>query len=132
MLTCTRRVICIATCLIKLQLQSKKDITYYRVLDFPYSYFSCLHRNDFVVTTSVDGHLKFWKKTATGIEFVKHYKSHLSSIVDISLSADNELLATISTDMSLKVYDITNFGKRKKRQMVLILAELTYLLKRHD
>lgn len=35
----------------------------------------------------------------------------MSSIVDISLSADNELLATISDDMSLKVYDITNFGK---------------------
>ncbi|KAG2202090.1 hypothetical protein INT46_007357 [Mucor plumbeus] len=66
-------------------------------------------KNDFIVTTSVDGHLKFWKKTASGIEFVKHYKSHLSSIVDISLSADNELLATISDDMSLKVYDITNF-----------------------
>ncbi|KAI9468436.1 MAG: peptidyl-prolyl cis-trans isomerase cyp15 [Benjaminiella poitrasii] len=66
-------------------------------------------KNDFVITTSIDGHLKFWKKTATGIEFVKHYKSHLSSIVDISLSADHELLATISDDMSLKVYDITNF-----------------------
>lgn len=35
----------------------------------------------------------------------------MSSIVDISLSADSELLATISDDMSLKVYDITNFGK---------------------
>ncbi|KAI8082643.1 peptidyl-prolyl cis-trans isomerase cyp15 [Gilbertella persicaria] len=66
-------------------------------------------KNDFVVTTSVDGHLKFWKKTAAGIEFVKHYKSHLSTIVDISLSADNELLATVSDDMALKVYDITNF-----------------------
>lgn len=73
-----------------------------------------LCRNDFIVTTSVDGHLKFWKKTASGIEFVKHYKSHLSSIVDISLSADNELLATISDDMSLKVYDITNFGMRNQ------------------
>lgn len=66
-------------------------------------------RKDFIITTSVDGHLKFWKKTATGIEFVKHYKSHLSSIVDISLSADHELLATVSDDMSMKVYDITNF-----------------------
>ena len=73
-----------------------------------------LCRNDFIVTTSIDGHLKFWKKTASGIEFVKHYKSHLASIVDISLSADNELLATISDDMSLKVYDITNFGTRNQ------------------
>lgn len=68
--------------------------------------------------------MKFWKKTASGIEFVKHYKSHLSSIVDISLSADNELLATISDDMSLKVYDITNFG----RDDTLTLAEIHVLM----
>ncbi|KAG0171762.1 Peptidyl-prolyl cis-trans isomerase cyp15 [Apophysomyces sp. BC1034] len=66
-------------------------------------------KDDFIITTSVDGHLKFWKKTATGIEFVKHYRSHMSSIVGISLSADHELLATISDDMALKVYDVTNF-----------------------
>ncbi|KAF7730577.1 Peptidyl-prolyl cis-trans isomerase cyp15 [Apophysomyces ossiformis] len=66
-------------------------------------------KDDFIITTSVDGHLKFWKKTATGIEFVKHYRSHLSNIVGISLSADHELLATISEDMAMKVYDVTNF-----------------------
>ncbi|KAL0076192.1 peptidyl-prolyl cis-trans isomerase cyp15 [Phycomyces blakesleeanus] len=66
-------------------------------------------KHDFIITTSNDGHLKFWKKTATGIEFVKHYRSHLSSIVGISLSADHELLATISDDKALKVYDVTNF-----------------------
>lgn len=32
---------------------------------------------DFVVTASVDGHIKFWKKTDKGIEFVKHFRSHL-------------------------------------------------------
>lgn len=86
-------------------------------------------RNDFIITTSVDGHLKFWKKTASGIEFVKHYKSHLSSIVDISLSADHELLATISTDMSLKVYDITNFGKNLERCRY---NNIDFYLNRHD
>lgn len=68
-----------------------------------------IYRNDFIITTSVDGHLKFWKKTGTGIEFVKHYRAHLSNIVGISLSADHELLATISDDMALKVFDVTNF-----------------------
>ncbi|CDS12023.1 hypothetical protein LRAMOSA04218 [Lichtheimia ramosa] len=65
--------------------------------------------NDFIITTSVDGHLKFWKKTATGVEFVKHYRAHLGTIVGISLSADGELLATISDDQALKVFDVTNF-----------------------
>jgi peptidylprolyl isomerase domain and WD repeat-containing protein 1 len=29
------------------------------------------------MTTSLDGYLKFWKKTADGIEFVKQYRSHM-------------------------------------------------------
>ena len=32
----------------------------------------------FIVTASLDGHVKFWKKCEDeGIEFVKHYRSHL-------------------------------------------------------
>lgn len=34
-------------------------------------------RTDFIITTSVDGFLKFWKKTDQGVEFVKQYRSHL-------------------------------------------------------
>lgn len=73
-----------------------------------------LNSNDFIITTSVDGHLKFWKKTASGVEFVKHYRAHLGTIVGISLSADGELLATISEDQALKVFDVTNFGKERR------------------
>lgn len=35
-------------------------------------------KTDFIITASVDGHLKFWKKLEDGIEFVKHFRSHLS------------------------------------------------------
>ncbi|KAJ1567804.1 Leukotriene A-4 hydrolase, partial [Cladochytrium tenue] len=34
-------------------------------------------RTDFFITTSVDKHVKFWKKTDRGIEFVKHFRAHL-------------------------------------------------------
>lgn len=35
-------------------------------------------RTDFVITASQDGHVKFWKKKEDeGIEFVKHFRSHL-------------------------------------------------------
>ena len=34
-------------------------------------------RTDFLITASCDGHVKFWKKTEDGIEFVKHFRSHL-------------------------------------------------------
>lgn len=36
--------------------------------------------SDFIITTSVDGVLKFWKKQATGIEFVKQYRAHVGSV----------------------------------------------------
>lgn len=35
-------------------------------------------RTGFIVTASCDGHVKFWKKNEeAGIEFVKHFRSHL-------------------------------------------------------
>ncbi|KAH9699899.1 peptidyl-prolyl cis-trans isomerase CYP71 [Citrus sinensis] len=35
---------------------------------------------EFFITGSVDGHLKFWKKKAIGIEFAKHFKAHVGPI----------------------------------------------------
>ncbi|CAG8670190.1 15016_t:CDS:10, partial [Gigaspora rosea] len=66
-------------------------------------------KTDFIITTSVDGHLKFWKKNERGIEFVKHFRSHLGNITGISVSADGLLLATTAIDKALKVYDVINF-----------------------
>lgn len=34
-------------------------------------------KTDFVITASVDGHVKFWKKMEEGVDFVKHFRSHL-------------------------------------------------------
>lgn len=93
------------------------------------------HPVDFVVTASVDGHVKFWKKsplaadvlagraaeTSTkntpttkllregGIEFAKHYRAHLEPLVAASISADGMLYASLSTDKTAKVFDVANF-----------------------
>ena len=69
-----------------------------------------IFRTDFLITTSVDGHLKFWKKQDTGIEFVKHYRAHLAAVVGASASADGQLFASVAEDGSAKVFDIINFG----------------------
>eukprot|EP00026_Physarum_polycephalum_P001078 Phypoly_transcript_01079.p1 GENE.Phypoly_transcript_01079~~Phypoly_transcript_01079.p1 ORF type:complete len:623 (+),score=105.08 Phypoly_transcript_01079:1835-3703(+) len=66
-------------------------------------------KTDFVITASVDGHVKFWKKQPEGIEFVKHYRAHLGPICGLAISADGLLMATISLDQQLKVYDVINF-----------------------
>lgn len=70
-------------------------------------------RTDFIITTSIDGHIKFWKKTEKGIEFVKHYRAHLGAIVSLSVSSDGLYLATVAVDKGFKIFDIENFGKNQ-------------------
>lgn len=68
------------------------------------------YRTDFVITTSIDGHLKLWQKQEVGIEFVKHFRAHVQPITCISASADGSLFASVSEDGTAKVFDILNFG----------------------
>eukprot|EP00850_Spirogloea_muscicola_P012534 SM000081S22668 [mRNA] locus=s81:384504:389821:- [translate_table: standard] len=64
---------------------------------------------DFFITASQDGHLKFWKKKAIGIEFVKHFRAHVSAITDLKVSVDGTLCCTVSKDKAAKVFDILSF-----------------------
>ncbi|TEB40067.1 peptidyl-prolyl cis-trans isomerase [Coprinellus micaceus] len=66
-------------------------------------------KTEFLITTSVDGHLKLWKKQDQGIEFVKHYRAHLTPVTAVSASADGQLFATVSEDRTAKVFDVVNF-----------------------
>ncbi|KAI9193340.1 uncharacterized protein BJ171DRAFT_528938 [Polychytrium aggregatum] len=77
-------------------------------------------QTDFIITTSIDGHVKFWKKTEKGIEFVKHYRAHLSAIVAVALSHDGLLFATAGADKALKIFDVVNFD-------MINLIKLDYL-----
>ncbi|CED84173.1 peptidyl-prolyl cis-trans isomerase [Phaffia rhodozyma] len=65
-------------------------------------------KTDFVLTTSMDGHLKLWKKQAEGIEFVKHYRAHLGPVLAVSGSSDGTVFATVGSD-GCKVFDVVNF-----------------------
>jgi len=67
-------------------------------------------RTNYLVTASIDGHVKLWKKQEQGIEFVKHYRAHLSTIVGISASSDGQLFASVAEDGTAKVFDILNYG----------------------
>jgi hypothetical protein len=46
------------------------------ILEVNFKFFY-VYRTDFIITASHDGHVKFWKKIEEGIEFVKHFRSHL-------------------------------------------------------
>lgn len=79
-------------------------------------------RTNFILTASIDGVLKFWKKQPEGIEFVKLYRTHLSPIVSVGVSHDGKSAASLGADVggktaegldvkgSAKVFDVENFG----------------------
>ncbi|KAL9113677.1 MAG: hypothetical protein Q9227_002122 [Pyrenula ochraceoflavens] len=69
------------------------------------------HPVDFVITTSIDGVVKFWKKVAQGIEFAKEYKAHNGQIRSSSISADGASFATAGDedDNSIKIFDVVTF-----------------------
>lgn len=49
---------------------------------------------EFIITISIDGCVKFWKKTMAGIEFVKAFKAHTNPISSAVVSKDQERLLT--------------------------------------
>lgn len=64
---------------------------------------------DFLITSSVDGVVKFWKKVADGIEFVKEFKAHVGEIKSVSISTDGRSFATAGVDKSIKIFDVMTF-----------------------
>lgn len=64
---------------------------------------------EFLITSSVDGVVKFWKKVADGIEFVKEFKAHQGEIRSVSTSVDGRSFATAGPDKTVKLFDVMTF-----------------------
>ena len=64
---------------------------------------------DFLITTSNDGVIKFWKKTQIGIEFVKEYRGHNDYIQCMDISLDGTLLITVGNDKNCCIFDVVTF-----------------------
>lgn len=64
---------------------------------------------DFLITSSVDGVVKFWKKVAQNIEFVKEFKAHNGEIKSVSVSKDGRSFATAGVDETIKIFDVITF-----------------------
>ncbi|KAK3337372.1 hypothetical protein B0T19DRAFT_366280 [Cercophora scortea] len=64
---------------------------------------------EFLITSSVDGVVKFWKKVAEGIEFVKEFKAHQGDIRSVSVSTDGRSFATAGADKTIKLFDVITF-----------------------
>ncbi|PKA66866.1 Peptidyl-prolyl cis-trans isomerase CYP20-2, chloroplastic [Apostasia shenzhenica] len=103
---------------------------------------SCMHRDvvthvvvsaaDFFITGSIDGHLKFWKKKPVGIEFAKHFRSHLGPIEGLAVSVDGLFCCTISNDQSVKVYDVVNYDMMLMMRLPYIPGAIEWVYKQGD
>ncbi|KAF2832175.1 peptidyl-prolyl cis-trans isomerase-like protein [Ophiobolus disseminans] len=65
--------------------------------------------SDFLITSSIDGVVKFWKKDFGGIEFVKEFRAHTSEIRSVNVSADGRSFATAGADNTVKIFDVVTF-----------------------
>jgi peptidylprolyl isomerase domain and WD repeat-containing protein 1 len=65
---------------------------------------------DFLITCSIDGTVKIWKKIAVGIESVKEFRAHVGEIRSVSVSQDGRSFATAGADRTIKIFDVITFG----------------------
>lgn len=87
---------------------------------------------DFFITGSCDGHLKFWKKKASGIEFVKHFRAHLSQIEGLAVSTDGLLCCTISSSKEAKIYDVVNYDMMAMLRLPYVPSAVEWVYKQGD
>lgn len=87
---------------------------------------------DFFITGSVDGNLKFWKKKPIGIEFAKHFRSHLGPIEGLAVSLDGLLCCTISNDQSVKIYDVVNYDMMAMIHLPYVPGSAEWVYKQGD
>jgi len=74
------------------------------------SFVTVTAQTDFVITSSADGVVKFWKKVAEGIEFVKEFKVHdEGGITAVTASSDGRSFASCGSDQTIKVFDVITF-----------------------
>lgn len=74
------------------------------------AYVTVTPHTDFIITSSIDGVVKFWKKMAVGMEFVKEFRAHMGEIKGVSVTSDGRSFATIGDDKTMKVFDVITFG----------------------
>ncbi|KAI9833079.1 MAG: hypothetical protein M1826_000446 [Phylliscum demangeonii] len=73
------------------------------------SFVTMTPHTDFLITSSTDGVVKFWKKIMDGIEFVKEFRAHVGEIRSVSVSADGRSFATAGLDKTVKLFDVITF-----------------------
>ena len=84
-------------------------------------------KNDFVITASIEGIIKFWKKNNVGsLDFIKSFRAHNGPITSVALSPDQGWLATGSFDSTIKIFDVENFDMIEIIKYEFIVGQLLW------
>ncbi|EEH35020.1 peptidylprolyl isomerase domain and WD repeat-containing protein [Paracoccidioides lutzii Pb01] len=73
------------------------------------SFVTLTPHTDFLITSSVDGVVKFWKKMPVGVEFIKEFRAHVGELTGVSVSPDGRSFATVGVDKTVKIFDVITF-----------------------
>ena len=84
-------------------------------------------KNDFVITASIDGIIKFWKKNNVSVlDFIKSFRAHNGPVTAVALSPDQCWLATGSFDNTIKIFDVENFDMIQIIKYPFIVGQLLW------
>ena len=75
---------------------------------------------DFLLTASADGCLKFWRKRAGDVTFVKVYRAHQGEISVLACSHDGVRAATAGDDGTVKLFDIASFDMQTMAKLAFL------------
>jgi len=75
------------------------------------SFVTMTPHTDFLITSSADGQVSFWKKIGGGgdVEFVKEFRAHQGEIKRVGCSWDGRSFASAGVDGTVKIWDVENF-----------------------
>jgi len=75
------------------------------------SFVTITPNTDFLITSSVDGQVSFWKKVAgsEAVEFVKEFRAHTGEIKSVGVSWDGRSFASCGADKTVKIWDVVTF-----------------------
>ncbi|CBZ50494.1 putative cyclophilin [Neospora caninum Liverpool] len=70
---------------------------------------SPLHR--FIITGSIDGHVKFWIREGEDIEFVKHFRAHVGALHCLCVSAADggAVVGSVGSDQTFRLFEVVTF-----------------------
>lgn len=84
-------------------------------------------KNDFIITASIEGIVKFWKKNHVGtLDFIKGFRAHSGPLTAAVLSPDQAWLATGSFDNTVKIFDVENFDMIEIIKYDFIVGQLLW------